>query len=197
MPGGVFLTDSNSVEKATNGNPLVVTGATGGGAVPIAVGGSGYTTTVSLTRTSDTNAYAAGDVIGAATGATAALTFAAIGVASNNIMLTGASLEIDVSAIPSGMGAFSLALYSVTPPSALGDNAAWDLPAGDRTSYLGTISLGAPLDLGSTLYSDQTQINKQIKLPASATLFAYLVTNAGWTPAASTVFVINLHAVGL
>lgn len=197
MPGGVFLIDSNSVEKGTNGNPVVVTGVAGGAAVPLVVGGAGYTSSVSLTRTNDTNAYLAGDVIGAGTGSTAALSFTAVGAAGANVMITGASLEVDVAAIPSGMTSFTLQLYSVTPPSALGDNAAWDLPSGDRASYLGPISLGSPLDVGSTLYSDQNQINKQVQLPAGAGVFAYLVTVGAWTPAASTVFALKLHTVSL
>lgn len=151
---------------------------------------------VSLTRTNDTNAYNAGDVIGAATGSTAALEFANIGPNGGEIMLTTAELEIDVTAIPSGMTSFRLYLYSVTPPSALGDNAAWDLPSGDRASFLGYVDLGTPVDLGSTLYVQTTQINKHVKL-ASASLFAYLVTIGGYTPSAQAVKKITLHAAAL
>lgn len=165
---------------------------------PLPVGQSGYTSSVSLTRTADTNAYLANDVLGAATGSTAALTFAGAGRAGGDMLITGATLEIDVTAIPSGMTSFDLHLYSATPPSALGDNIAWDLPSGDRTSYLGKISLGSPADLGSTLWSDQTQINKQIKLAASvSSVFGYLVTVGAYTPASATVHVITLHSVAL
>jgi hypothetical protein len=183
-------------------NPLPVSAMVGGAAAsasnPVPVGAAGFTTAVSLTRTADTNAYTANDVLGAATGSTAALSFASMGVAGGNVMITGATLEVDLTAIPSGMTSFDLHLYSVTPPSALGDNAAWDLPSGDRASYLGKISLGSPADLGSTLWSDQTQINKQVKLAAASTsLFAYLVTVGAYTPASATVQVITLHTVGL
>lgn len=160
--------------------------------------GSAFDVAVSVTRTNDTNAYNANDVIGAATGATAALTFADMGPNAGSIMLTTAELEIDATGLISGEASYRLYLYNVTPPSALGDNAAWDLSSsnGDRASFLGYVDLGTPVDLGNTLYVQTTQINKQVKL-ASSSLFAYLVTIGAYTPTASRVHKITLHAVAL
>lgn len=156
-----------------------------------------YRSAVSLTRTNDTNAYSANDVIGAATGSTAALTFASIGPsAGGEVVVTSASLEVDVSAVPSGMANMRLHLYSVTPPSALGDNAAWDLPSGDRASYLGYIDLGTPVDLGSTLYVAADGINRQITL-ASGSVYGYLVTIGAYTPSAQAVKKITLHSIAV
>lgn len=155
-----------------------------------------FSASVTLTRTADTNVYAANDVIGAAVGSTAALTFPTMGPSAGRIMITSASLEIDAAAIISGETSYNLHLYDITPPSALGDNVAWDLPAGDRVSYLGFISLGVPADLGSTLYVESNIINKQIKL-AGTSIFAYLVTVGTYTPTSARVHVIKLHAVGL
>lgn len=185
MPIHYLNADSINQTPVSAANPLPVTS--------VGSSSTAASAAVSVTRTADTNAYTAGDVIGAATGSTAALTFA---LASGQFMITSVSLEIDVSAVPSGMTSFLLQLYSVTPPSALGDNAAWDLPSGDRASYLGAISLGTPADVGSTLYINTAQVNQQVKL-ASANLFGYLTTTAGWTPAASTVFVVTLYGVSL
>ena len=156
----------------------------------------GYSAEVSVTRTNDTNVYAANDVIGAATGSTAALTFASMGPSAGRIMITSAELEIDITAVISGMTSFRLHLYNVTPPSALGDNTAFDLPSGDRASYLGFIELGAPVDLGSTLYVAQDALNKQRTL-AGTSLFGYLVTVGAYTPAASSVFKVTLHSVAV
>lgn len=162
------------------------------------VQGFGYASTVSLTRTNDTNAYTANDVVGAATGSTSALTFMDIGPpAGGEVFLTTVRFEIDIAAVISGMTSFRLYLYGATPPSALGDNAAWDLPSGDRASFKGYIDLGMPIDLGSTLYVETAQINKQIAIPAGGALYGYLVTNGGYTPAASSVFNIVLHSVGV
>lgn len=155
-----------------------------------------YTTAVSLTRTADTSAYAANDVVGAATGSTAALTFAGMGISASRIMITGASLEIDAAAIISGETSYDLHLYNVTPPSALGDNAPFDLPSGDRASYLGKIPLGSPQDLGSTLYVEAQNINKQVKLSGTG-LFGYLVTAGAYTPTSARVHVVTLHAIQL
>ena len=153
-----------------------------------------YAAAVSLTRTADTALYAANDVIGAATGSTAALTFASMGPSAKEITITSAALEIDVAAVPSGMTSFRLHLYNVTPPSALGDNAAFDIPSGDRASYLGFIELGTPVDLGSTLYVESSGINKQVTLSGTS-LFAYLVTSGTYTPGSADVHKVTLHSV--
>ncbi len=155
-----------------------------------------YGSIVSLQRTNDTAGYTANDVVGAATGSTAALEFKGMGESGNRIMITSTQLEIDATAVISGETSYRLHLYQFTPPSALGDNAAWDLPAGDRASYLGFIELGTPADLGSTLYVEQNIVNKQTALSGQS-LFAYLVTIGAYTPTASRVHKITLHAVKL
>jgi hypothetical protein len=150
-----------------------------------------FNAATTITRPANTTAYSAGDVVGGA------ITFANMGTSGGRIMLTSSQLELDIAVIPTGMTSFFVALYSVTPPSALADNAAWDLPSGDRASYLGIVQLGTPVDLGSTLYVEQNIINKQIKL-AGTSVFGYLVTATGYTPAAnSEVYVCSLHSVGV
>lgn len=155
-----------------------------------------YGSIVTLTRTADTSAYTANDVMGAATGSTAALEFTNMGPSGARIMITSTQLEIDASAVISGETSYTLHLYSITPPSALGDNAAWDLPSGDRASYLGYLSLGTPVDLGSTLYVESNIVNKQLALSGQS-LFGYLVTAGAYTPTSARVFKITLHSVAL
>jgi hypothetical protein len=159
--------------------------------LPIA---SAFASPIATTRPANTTAYTANDVVGA----TAAVwTFQNIGPMGGRVMLTSADLRIDVAAIPSGMTSFRLYLYNVTPASALADNAAFDLPAGDRPGYQGYIDLGSPADLGSTLYVQTDQINKQVDLAATDTsLYGYLVSAGGFTPAGnSEVYNINLRSV--
>lgn len=155
-----------------------------------------YAAVVFLTRTNDTNAYLANDVIGSATGSTAALTFANVAVGAGEVEIVGAGLEIDAASLISGESNYRLYLYNVTPPSALGDNAAWDLNntggKDDRTPYLGFIDLGIPADLGSTLYCEVNGIGKRVTL-ASANLYGYLVTTGAYTPTASRVYKVTLH----
>jgi hypothetical protein len=156
--------------------------------------GGAYTSSISITRVADTNAYAANDVIGAATGSTAAKEFASIGAAGEHIEILSAFLLIEATGLIASEAAYSLYLYDAIPPSALGDNAAWDLPSGDRANFLGKIALGTPVDLGSTLFIATDNIGKVVKLAASVTsLYAYLVTDAGYTPTSARVYKVTLR----
>lgn len=157
----------------------------------VSVKSQGYSASVSVTRPNDTIAYTAGDVVGAAA---AALTFPTMGPSAKEIIITSAALEVDVTSVPSGMTSFRLYLYNATPPSALADNAPWDLPAGDRASYIGYVDLGSPIDLGSTLYVQGSGMNFQTKL-AGTSLFGYLVTNGAYTPTALAVKIVTLHSI--
>lgn len=151
----------------------------------------GYTSAVTVTRPANATAYTAKDVVGAGA---AAIAFPSIGPSAGKIRITSAELEIDVAAIPAGMTSFDLYLYSITPPSALADNAAFDLAAADRASFVGKIALGTPVDEGSTLYVRTNAINADLLL-AGTSLFGYLVTAGGFTPAGnSEVYKVTLHA---
>lgn len=154
----------------------------------------GYVSSATITRTNDTNAYTANDVVGAATGSTAAVEFVGVGPAGRDVMITGARLQIDAAAVISGETSYRLYLYSAIPPSALGDNAAFDLPSGDRASFMGYVDLGTPVDLGSTLYVETSFINKPVH-PVGTSVFGYLVTIGAYTPTASRVYKITLFTV--
>ena len=145
-----------------------------------------------ITRPANTTAYSAGDVVGGA------ITFATGLTSGQHAMITGADLQYQISAIPSGMTSFRLYLYDVTPPSAIADNAAWDFASADRSAFLGYIDLGSLVDLGTTCFCQVDNVNKKIKLNGSANLFGYLVTAAGYTPAAnSEVILPRLQLVGV
>lgn len=155
-----------------------------------------YSTLVeTFTRPNDTTAYAAGDVVGATA---AAIEFGPFiyPLAQRPVTVRAAELRIDATAVPSGMSFFTLHLYSATPPSALADNAAFDLPSGDRSVYLGSVVIGTPVDLGSTLYVRADNLNVDVELTGTA-LYGYLVSSAAWTPAAQTVFTVTLHVMAV
>jgi len=169
----------------------IINGGSGASTDPGYVISGGYDVPVTITRPANQTPYTAGDVVGGA------FEIPLIGRATSSIMITTGELEIDVSAIPSGMTSFRLYLYNVTPPSAIADNAAWDLPSGDRASFLGYVDLGTPVDLGSTLYVRADQINAQFRT-VTTSLFGYLVTAGAYTPAAnSEVYKPTLHSVPL
>lgn len=143
----------------------------------------------SATATAVAEAYSAGDVI------QGALTFANIAPATGgSILISNTRLRVDATAVQSGETSYTLQLYSATPPSALANNAAWDLPSGDRAVYVGAIALGTVVDLGSTLYVEQTGLTKQITVPAGGSLFGYLVTNGAFT-ATAAARVVTLTAL--
>jgi hypothetical protein len=152
-----------------------------------------YGAQVSITRPNDTAAYAAADVIGAATGSTAAVVLAIGPVTGGEVQVISTALEIDLTSVPASQTSFRLYLYNVTPPSALGDNAAWDLPAGDRPGFIGYLDLGTPVDLGSTLYVEVNNIWKQITVPTGGNIYGLLTTTAGHTPVAQTVYKMTIH----
>jgi hypothetical protein len=142
------------------------------------VRGPGYLT--SATFTPAAAAYVAGDVI------EGAKTFALAGPTGGGaVIITNTRLRVDNNAVISGETSYTLQLYTVTPPSAFADNAAWNLPSGDRASYVGAITLGTVVDVGDTLWIEQTGLTKQITVPAGGSLFGYLVTNGSFTATAA------------
>ena len=162
------------------------------------VAGKAYRTTVTITRPSNATAYTAGDVVGD-TGGSAIISLTAAGPSAGFVIIQSVSLMFSDSTVPSGMGAFRLHLYSVSP-TAIADNAAFDLLSGDRANYMGFIDLPTPSDFGSSLYTQTDYPGRLIKMgAASTTLFAELETRGAYTPvSASTVSVrVNLLEAGL
>ena len=84
---------------------------------------------------------------------------------------------------------------SHAPSSATADDGAWDLPSGDRASYLGYVDLGTAVDLGSTQWVETHGINKALKLSGTG-VFGYLTNITTLTPAA-VAHIVTLHAVPL
>lgn len=165
----------------------------GGSSGAISIASSAFVSKPTVTRPANTTPYTANDVVGGA------IEFTSVGPSAGHVLVTTADLRIDISAIPSGMTTFRLYFYDVTPPSALADNAAWDLPSGDRASFLGCLDLSTPVDLGSTCYVQVNNPGMQLKLAAASTsLFAYLVSQGSFTPAAnSEVYTPRLKTIGV
>jgi hypothetical protein len=160
-------------------------------------GGSGtaHGRTVTITRPANTTPYTALDVIGDTNGS-AIFEFTNMGKAGGEIMITSVEVEVDVVAIPSGMTSFNLRLYNASP-TAIVDNAAWDLPVADRGKYIGKIATSNVVDEINTLFCDNDQVNKQVTL-VTTSLFVQLQTVGGFTPSAnSTVKRVTIHAIEL
>jgi len=181
--------------KVSTSNPLPVTTT-----APSASATAGVLSMVSFTRTADTNAYNANDVIGinaAGSAGSAIHTFTLAGPAGGVVLVTGWDLTIDATAIPSGMTSFRLHLYNASP-TAIVDNAAFDLVTADQSKHVGVLDSVSMVDYGSSLFGGITNINQQVKLATSVTsLYAELVTNAGWTPASGTAFQIRIRTIAI
>jgi hypothetical protein len=152
-----------------------------------------YISSFSQTRPIDATAYAASDVVGE--DAAEVMTFAdLVSIAGSAFKIVGVTLETDVAAIPAGMATMRLHLFT-TAPTAITDNLAFNLPAADRTKYLGFITLATSVDLGDTLWSQNNDVNFRGKLATdSKTIYGVLETVAGFTPSASDVRKITLYS---
>lgn len=115
--------------------------------------------------------------------------------AGSMIRILTSSIKIDATAVISGETSYTLHLYTVTPPSAQANNAAWTLASADLPSYAGSIALGTPVDLGAALYVKTGGINLDIAL-AGSSLFGSLVTVGAFT-AAAVARQIRLHGIVL
>jgi hypothetical protein len=110
-----------------------------------------------------------------------------------HIMITSATLSI--ASATAEATAWRLYLFSVTPPSALADDAAFALATADLAVFLGQIDLGTAVDLVDNQWVEVHGINKHIKL-TSNNIYAYLVNLTTVTPAA-VAHIVTLHSVGL
>ena len=155
---------------------------------------AGFRSTVTITRPSNTTAYTAGDVVGD-TGGSAILTFSNMGPNSGYILLQSAALILSDSTVPSGMASFRVHLYSATP-TAIADNAAFDLVSGERANYMGFFDIPTPVDFGSTLYAQTDYIGRMLKMATgSTTLYAEIETKGAYTPVSASTVELRLSAL--
>jgi len=173
------------------------------GSYSVGVAGTAFRSALTITRPDNTTAYTANDVIGIADSGTPANAGSAIHTLSNigpsggYVLIQSVRLMIGNSSVPAGMGAFRLHLYMESPTAIL-DNAAFDLVSGDVGKYAGYIDLPAPQDFGSILVTQADYPGTLIKLAAGSTsLFAELETRVAYTPASGTLYdlrVLTLEA---
>jgi hypothetical protein len=155
--------------------------------------GQGFRSEVQFTRPADTNAYTALDVVGSAT--SAIHEFTQVGPRGGDLIVFAAELMINLAAVPSGMAGFRLHLYSSSPTAIL-DNAAFDLVAADRDVYMGYADFGTPEDLGSTLFSQARFVYAEAQLASAVTsLWGELQTIGAYTPASGTGYRVRLRTI--
>lgn len=146
-----------------------------------------------ITLAAGVGAHSALDVI--STEAGEVLEFASLGVANDLICILGARMKYNGNAVPTSSTGYRLHLYNASP-TAIADNAAFNVPADDLAKYIGYIPLSVLSDLGDNCASVDNNINFTAKLVGTG-LFGILQCVAGETPAASCVFTITLNSVAL
>lgn len=160
-------------------NPVVMAGVDASGN-PFLAGGRAASATFTPAAASHTN----GDVNGGAQEfALVAPSGCVFEIETVTMLIAGGTIETT---------AWALHLFSVTPPSALADDAAFTLAAGDRASYLGFVTIAQVVDYGDSLYIETQNIGKRVKLTGTS-LFGYLVNGTTLTPqaVAHTVTIIG------
>lgn len=189
---GLIDSAGRSINPVSASNPLPVKSAidqtTPGTTDSVSVKGSGIVATANFTPAAA--AYSAGDIISVAQ-EFAFTDSAGRAVPSGSLIrILSSIIKIDETAIISGETSYRLQAYSVTPPSAQADNAAWTLASGDLTAYRGALELGAPVDLGAAAYVKSQVIDAvtglngiDVKLTGTS-LFGELVTVGGFTATA-------------
>ena len=146
--------------------------------------------TVAFERPDDTTAYGAGDVVGEV------LEFEnVLPKEGKTFIIVGAKLRIDLSVVPSGMSSFRLHLYNAAP-TAVTDNAEWNLIEADRSKYAGYITLLTPVDFGDTLWSQEIDTLLAGKM-ITGNLYGILVTTGAFTPVAKTAISVSIIGMGI
>ncbi len=173
------------------------------GAIFGTVTGVGYSASDSQTRPNNTDTYTALDVVGESPASN--LEFGGIGpeaegAVNGKVVITHAALRMDRNSVPAGMTQFRLHLFN-DAPTAIADNAAFNLIDADRDKYQGYIEIPQPLDLGDTIYNDTEggyyPVRKEVEVNSIGNLYGVLQTVGAYTPAAKTSFTVSLKAVSI
>lgn len=150
--------------------------------------GSGFSVSDTNTRPADTTAYAIGDAVTTGFDLTNAATYD-----GRSLQINSVTVMYGEAAVPSGMTTFTLYLFSV--PTASVDNAAFSIGASvvaAQATYLGAITTSAAFDAGAVVVATANSLTTVV-VPESRSLYGVLVTNAVFTPAASTVVGVTVN----
>ena len=184
VPLSVSTISGTSVTVTTaSGTSLSVNDNTGS----LTVDGKAYRSTVVFNRPSNTTAYTAGDVVGA-TGGSAIHTLTTAGPSGGYILIQSIAMATHDTSVPAGMASFRIHFYNASP-TAIADNAAFDLLTTDHGKYLGYVDLPAPQDFGSSIYTQTDYPGRLVKLAAGSTsLFVEIETKGAFTPVSAVTF---------
>jgi hypothetical protein len=143
-----------------------------------------YRSVVQFTRPANTTQYTANDVVGTTTSAIHQLSN--LGKLGGFVQIQSVRLQIHVASVPSGMSGFRAHFYTASP-TAIADNAAFDLVVADRASYVGFVDMPTPQDFGSTLFCQADYPGSLIQFANNSNgLWCQLQTLGTFTPGANS-----------
>ena len=173
-----------SIKVSTiSGKPLSIDDNTSS----LTVDGKSYRSAVAFNRPSNTTAYTAGDVVGSTTGS-AIHTLSTAGPSGGYVLIQSVSMATHDTSVPSGMASFRIHFYN-TSPTAIADNAPFDLLTADHNKYLGYVDLSTPQDFGSSIYTQTDYSGRLVKLATGSTnLFIEIETKGAYTPVSAVTF---------
>ena len=181
-PSGSYSLDYVKIANTTS-SPVPVADSNGS----LTVDGKAYRSTVTFVRPSNATAYTAGDVIGATAGS-AIHTLTTAGPSGGYILIQSIAMATHDTSVPAGMASFRIHFYNASP-TAIADNAAFDLLTADHGKYLGYVDLPAPQDFGSSIYTQSDYSGRLVKLATGSTsLFIEIETKGAFTPASAVTF---------
>lgn len=185
LAGKFIPVDTDGDEKFTSGNPA---------SVQLSGSKTGKEASDTITRGNDATPYAVGDVVSTLAGEV--MEFASVGEAGQLVAILGTRMRIDLdAAVTAGITGWRLHLYNAAP-TAIADNAAFNIPAADRAKYLGYVYISTPIRFDDTQWSQDDSINATFKL-AGTSLFGILETLGAYTPTANAVKTIYLEVAGV
>ena len=153
------------------------------------------TYTASFQRPNDVLQYAANDVVANSDSAPAINSIDTELGKRDSYIISNAKIRIDDGG-NTNMAGFRLALYNEEPGTFVNDNSAFNLPAADRSKFLGYVDIDTPVDLGDTVYGQTANINHQLTL-VDGIIYFQLITLGTETPVAQAVYNIFLDLISL
>lgn len=188
---GTAILGKVAIDQVTTNANEVVTKT--GSVTSATIVNTGKQASATITLDAGVGAHAALDVVSTAAGAV--LSFASLGAANDLICILGSRVKYDGAAVPTASTGYRLHLYNASP-TAIADNAAFNVPTADLAKYIGYIPISVLVDNGDTCISWDNNINFTAKL-AGTGLYGILQCMSAETPAASAVFTILLNSVAV
>ena len=159
--------------------------------VSISSSSTGKQASDTITLAHDVAAHHALDVVSTAAGEI--LEFPSLGLSGDLICILGSRMKYSGSAVPTASTGYRLHLYNAAP-TAIADNAAFNVPATDLGKYIGYVPISTLVDVGDSCISVDNNTNFTCKLVGTG-LYGILQCIAAETPAIDCVFTILLNSV--